>query len=165
MGVRDVGFGMGKGALEAPSWTHKTPGSWPYRLAEPLSSIGYMSPKSASNWGSLELTVHRHVVGVWGRLVALLYSNFQRRSELMLHSTLIKGSDKDNGAREYLGGDWWPLGSPRSWVCLGEVVGSEVEHLEQPAWVAPYSPAVFCPSRPPSYNVIQCFPQPGMNLQ
>lgn len=66
MGVRDVGFGMGKGALEEASWTpaHKTPGNWPHRLAEPLCSIGCMSPKSASNWGSLELTVHRDV-GVW----------------------------------------------------------------------------------------------------
>lgn len=68
MGVRDVGFGMGKGALEAAPWTHNTPGNRPYRLAEPLSSIGYMSPKSASNWGSSELTVRRDVVGVWGRL-------------------------------------------------------------------------------------------------
>ena len=66
MGVRDVGFGMGKAASEAASWTpaHKTPGNWPYRLAEPLCSLGNMSPKSASNWGSLELTVHRDV-GVW----------------------------------------------------------------------------------------------------
>ena len=66
MGVRDVGFGVGKAALEAASRTpaHKTPGNWPHRLAEPLCSIGYMSPKSASNWGSLELTVHRDV-RVW----------------------------------------------------------------------------------------------------
>ena len=98
-------------------------------------------------------------------LEALLYSNFQRRSELALHSTLIKGSDMDNGAREYLGGDWRPLGSPRSWVCLGEVVGRELEHSGQLAWVAPDSPTVFCPSCPPSYNVIQGFPQSGLTLQ
>lgn len=57
--------------------------------------------------------------------MALLYSNFQRRSELVLHSTLIKGSDKDNGAREYLGGDWRSPGLTQKLGVPGEVVGSE----------------------------------------
>ena len=41
--------------------------------------------------------------------VALLNSNLQRRSELMLRSALVKGSDKDNGARDtwvVTGGLW-----------------------------------------------------------
>ena len=49
---------------------------------------------------------------MWGfgqAAVALLNSNLQRRSELMLRSALVKGSDKDNGARDtwvVTGGPW-----------------------------------------------------------
>lgn len=52
-------------------------------------------PKSASNWGSSEMFSRRDVVGGLGQaLVALLYSNFQRRSELVLHSTLIRAQTR-----------------------------------------------------------------------
>lgn len=72
-------------------------------------------PKVCQQLGVIRVDCPQRCGGGLGQaLVALLYSNFQRRSELVLHSTLIKGSDKDNGAREYLGGDWRPLGSPRS---------------------------------------------------
>lgn len=92
----------------------------------------------------------------------LLYSNFQRRSELVLHSTLIKGSDKDNGAREYLGSAVAP-GLTQKLGVPGEVVGSELEHLEQLWHGLPHSRlSSFCPL---SYNVIQCFPQSGLTLQ
>ena len=49
---------------------------------------------------------------MWGfgqAAVALLNSNLQRRSELMLRSALVKGSDKDSGARDtwvVTGGPW-----------------------------------------------------------
>lgn len=72
-GVRGVGFGVGKGASGATSWApapscrldvHKTPGA----ALTGWHMLGDTSPKLPSNWGSLELTVHRDVVGIWGNL-------------------------------------------------------------------------------------------------
>lgn len=40
-------------------------------------------------------------------------------------------------SQRHLGGDWWPLGLPRSWACLGEVAGNELEQYEKLAWVPP----------------------------
>lgn len=75
-----------------------------------LPLLGFMNLKLPSNWESLELPVHRDVVGIWGSLSlpcwVLIPRGVQSGECCILHN---KGSSKGSGTRDawvVTGGPW-----------------------------------------------------------